>query len=639
MNKIIALLSTLFISLIGYSQSLYIPGNIQKAYDKGTRSADGSPGKNYWQNFGDYDLKIKFDPTTRLVEGSAVITYTNNSPDTLKELVIRLYPNFYLKGGLRDIAIAHEDESDGVIIEKLIVNDSLIDTTAKGKKVERKFTNWTVFCYRILPKQVSKIQVKWHYTLNKGSHSRTGQIDEGAFFIAYCFPRIAVYDDLDGWDKNVFMGNNEPYFDFGNFNAEVTVPNGYVVWGTGELQNANEVFAPEILKKHKASFVSEKIIDVIDSNDLKKNNITVKNNWNTFKFKAAYVPDFSFALSNHYIWQSSSMIVDKTTKRRASINTVFNQKHKDFFEVHSFSRKTVEIMSFDFPGVAYPYPHITVVDGLDQMEYPMMVNDNPLEKREETIELTDHEIFHMFFPFYMGTNQTKYSWMDEGWATIGEWYITPKIDSSIVDAYGMDRVKKFTGKDYDVPMIIPSTENKLSYFINAYPKPALVYLYLKDMLGDELFRKTIQYYMKTWNGKHPMPWDFFNCVNKASGQDLNWFWQAWFYDWSGIDLGIKNVEKKNVRESDVTNDKRIDVVKGPTVYSVIIENKGGKPVPIYIKVTFSDGSKREYHESVLVWKNKKEFTITVSENKEILNIHLDNVYVPDGNELNDHWRR
>jgi aminopeptidase N len=249
--------------------------------------------------------------------------------------------------------------------------------------------------------------------------------------------------------------------------------------------------------------------------------------------------------------------------------------------------------------------------------FPMMVNDNPRDDREDCIELTDHEIFHTFFPFYMGIDQTKYAWMDEGWATVGEWYITKKIDSSLTDSYGMERVKRTTGKDNDVPMIIPSTENKISYFINAYPKPGLVYKYLNDMLGDELFRKTIQYYMRTWNGKHPMPWDFFNCVNKASGQDLNWFWYSWFYDWGAIDLGIKSV-KKNV---------------------ITIEMKGSKAVPIYMKVTFADGSKKEFHETAMVWKNKKEFTFTVPDKKEISKIDLNQLYVPDGNELNDHWKR
>src|SRR6185503_1880506 len=155
---------------------------------------------------------------------------------------------------------------------------------------------------------------------------------------------------------------------------------------------------------------------------------------------------------------------------------VFNPKHKDYYEVIDFAEKTVWAMSYVFPKWPYPYPHITVVDGLDQMEYPMMVNDNPLESRAETIELVDHEIFHTIFPFYMGINETKYGWMDEGWATIGEWLISSIIDSSPTDDYGVKGYEKAAGSESDAPISTLTTQlNGLSFFINSYPKPGLGY--------------------------------------------------------------------------------------------------------------------------------------------------------------------
>ncbi len=272
-------------------------------------------------------------------------------------------------------------------------------------------------------------------------------------------------------------------------------------------------------------------------------------------------------------------------------------------------------MSYDFPAVAFPYPHITIFDGLDQMEYPMMVNDNPEPDREENITLTDHEIFHTLFPFYMGINQTKYAWMDEGWATVAEWYISEKIDSSIHDNYGVNDVKEISGTENDVPLIIPATENKYSYFVNAYPKPGLIHWYLKDMLGDSLFRKSIQHYMSHWNGKHPVPWDFFNSVNTASGHDLNWFWQKWFYDYGSIDLAIKNVVKKD------------------SAYEITVEMKGNKPVPVYLNADFSDGTKKQFHQSAMIWKNgNKEYIFIIHENISISKINLENMYVPDVND-------
>jgi hypothetical protein len=167
-------------------------------------------------------------------------------------------------------------------------------------------------------------------------------------------------------------------------------------------------------------------------------------------------------------------------------------------------------MSYTFPRGLILIRTETVFDGLDQMEYPMMVNDNPLEDRADEIELTDHEIFHTIFPFYMGINETKYGWMDEGWATIAEWLLSMIIDSTIEpDDYGMDDYNYTANYDFDLPITtLSSQQNNDSYFLNSYVKPALGYLYVKDMLGDELFKKALHYYIQQWHGKHPCRWIF-----------------------------------------------------------------------------------------------------------------------------------
>jgi hypothetical protein len=173
----------------------------------------------------------------------------------------------------------------------------------------------------------------------------------------------------------------------------------------------------------KAEQVND-IVTVVDSTEFLT--ATTRNQaFNSWQFEADSVSDFVFACSDHYMWHSTSLVVDKKTNRRTRVDAVFNPKHKDYFTVINDARKTVEAMSYQFPKWPFPYPHETVFDGLDQMEYPMMVNDNPVEDHAESVELTDHEIFHTLFPFYMGINETKYAWMDEGWATIGEWIISP----------------------------------------------------------------------------------------------------------------------------------------------------------------------------------------------------------------------
>ncbi|MGN6181114.1 MAG: M1 family metallopeptidase, partial [Mucilaginibacter sp.] len=257
-------------------------------------------------------------------------------------------------------------------------------------------------------------------------------------------------------------------------------------------KNASEVYNPQIISRLSKAGNTDGVTEVITTDDLKNGTVTTPGNTHTWKVEADSVTDLALAISNHYIWQSTSLVVDPVTKRRTRVDAVFNPAHKSYYNVIGYARKTVEAMSYTFPKWPYPYPHETVFDGLDQMEYPMMVNDNPLEKTDEDIELTDHEIFHTMFPFYMGVNETKYGWMDEGWATIGEWVISPIIDHSIVDYYGMDAYNRDAGNEDDQPIMTPTPNlGGVSGFTNSYPKPAMGYYYVRDMLGNELFTKAL----------------------------------------------------------------------------------------------------------------------------------------------------
>ncbi len=604
-------------SFIFAQQNLPVARNIQDAYNKHTRSVEGAPGKNYWQNFASYNINISFAPITRIISGTEEITYTNNSPDTLKEIWFKLYPNFYKQGSDRDMIISSNDVSEGVRIEKMIVGDeekSADDIIIEGTNAHTKIKP-------LLPKQQLKFTVSFSYVLNKTSHVRTGMVDDGSAFIAYFFPRIAVYDDIDGWNKYPYIGSQEFYNDFCDFNVAVTVPENYIVNATGTLQNANEVLAPEIAQRINAAEQNDGITKIIDTIDLQRGNITKQSETNTWKFQAKNVTDFVFATSNHYVWYASSLVVDPSMQRRTRVDAVFNPNHKDYFNVVDYARQTVKAMSYNFPAYPYPYPHETIFDGLDQMEYPMMVNDNPLDEKASEIELTDHEIFHTMFPFYMGINETKYGWMDEGWATMAEWLISPMIDSTIVDDYGAKETSKYAGDEIDLPIMTLSTEiSDPTYFLNCYPKPALGYFYVKDMLGDALFIKALHHYIDEWHGKHPMPYDFFNCMNEGSGKNLNWFWKSWFFDNGVPDLAIDKV-----------------TVSGNT-WLVRVSAKGSKPVPIDLTIYFKDGTTQKIHRSIEVWENGNSSTsISFTANKKINKIILGALRDPDSDEADNIW--
>jgi hypothetical protein len=598
-------------------QRLPIPRNMEPVFEKETRSSRwGTPGPDYWQNAAHYDMRVNFDPVSRLVSGTVNIAYVNRSPNTLQQIVFKLYPNLYKKGNVRMMPVKPQDVTDGVHIESMQVNDTTVDST----HFQIMGTNMVVPVAPVPTNGMVQFSIKYSYTLNKTSHIRTGEIEPGADFVAYFFPRIAVYDDVDGWNMEPYLGPQEFYNDFDNFDVAITVPANYVVWATGDLTNSTEVLNPVYCQRLQTAEQQDGVVDIIDSIDLQQKNITRPNASNTWKFNATNVTDFAFAVSDHYLWKSTSLIVDSTTKRRTRVDAVFNPKHQDYYEVIGFARKTVEVMSFRFPKWPFPYSHETVFDGLDQMEYPMMVNDNPLESRAETIELVDHEIFHTLFPFYMGVNETKYAWMDEGWATIGEWIISPMIDTSLVDDYGVHGYEGEAGTDNDLPIITPSTQTAgTTYFINSYPKPALGYLYVKDMLGDSLFTHGLHYYMYNWQGKHPTPLDFFNCINSGTGKNLNWFWKKWFYDAGVPDLAIKKVNKQ------------------AGGYTIVVESKGSKPVPVELAINFTDGSKTTVRRSIAVWENATSVSLTVPTVKTIKNITLGGTYVPDVNRKDNVW--
>ena len=627
MKKLFATFSItfLFFTNNGFSQQLFTNTNIQQAYKNDTRTDFGKPGKNYWQNHANYNIHVSFDPATQLLEGKESISYENNSPDTLREVIIRLYPDLYKKGVVRLSHIAEKDLGDGVQIESFKIGDETISNFHDRRKAYHKNTLLYIRPdQEIMPHSKTNFEISWHYKVNTGSPVRTGMVDSTSYFIAYFFPRLSVYDDVDGWDDWSYNGSQEFYNDFGNFKVEISVPKKYVIWATGDRENAADNFSENVLEKIKKASVVTDIIHVIDSSDYLKNDVLKKDETGVWKFSAKNVTDFAFALSDHYLWDASSVLVDSSKGRRTVAEAVYNPIHKDYFDVANQAHQTVFLTSHFYPKYPFPFNHITVFDGTDQMEYPMMVNDNPTPTHKDAVQLTTHEIFHSYFPFYMGTNETQYSWMDEGWATIGESVLSPKMGEPEDDGiFSKSRYEQISGTDKYVPLITNTKEyNGAAYLGNSYGKGGLCYYVLQDMLGDKLYFKALHQYMNDWHGKHPTPYDFFYSINSGSGQNLNWFWQRWFFGWQYPDLSVKKVEKEG------------NGVK------VTIENKGGLPVPVYLTFISKDGKKSVEKFTAEVWKNgDKEKSFKSSKPySSIAEIKLGNEFIPDKYESNNSWK-
>ncbi|HXR84623.1 MAG TPA: M1 family metallopeptidase [Hanamia sp.] len=625
----LAFSSTLLLTIVlinsGNAQQLFTTTNIQNSYKNQTRTDFGKPGKNYWQNSGNYQINVNFDPSTQLLKGSETIFYENNSPDTLKEVIIRLYPDLYKKGVERLSHIAEKDLNDGVQIESFRIAEENITSFQDRKKAFMRNTNLYIRpATPIFPHSKTDFEISWHYYVNTGSPVRTGMVDSTSYFIAYFFPRLSVYDDVDGWDTWSYNGSQEFYNDFGNFDVTITVPTKYAVWATGDRQNPSDNFSKNILDKINTASLSTDIIHVIDSSDYIKNDVFKSDATGIWKFSATNVTDFAFALSDHYLWDASSILTNSATGVRSVAEAAYNKIHKDYFDVANQAHQTVYLTSHYYPKYPFPFNHITVFDGTDQMEYPMMVNDNPTPTHKDAVQLTTHEIFHSYFPFMMGINETQYAWMDEGWATIGESVLSPIMGEPEDEGiFSKTRYERISGTDAYVPLITNTKEyTGTAYLANSYGKGGLCYYVLQDLLGDEIYFKSLHQYMDDWKGKHPTPYDFFYSFNKTSGKDLNWFWNRWFFGWEYPDLSIKKVEK----------DKN--------GFKITIENKGGLPVPVYLTIFSGDGKKSIEKYTAEVWKNAdKEKTFVISKPfSSIGKIELGNELIPDKYQSNNSWK-
>ena len=616
---ILALLSSE--GVISQQNSIFVPVNVQKAYARKTRSLDGKPGIVYWQNRADYKININLDPKTLLITGNESIAYTNNSPDSLRSLIFNLFPNMFKKGNMRDCDIDPADESDGLIIDKLSINGKEISVVPENDLL---YTEHTLLRLRLIkalsPDKKINIDIDWHYTLNRNSHIRTGVVDSTSFFVAYFFPRIAVYDDIDGWCYYKYTNEQEFYNDFGNYDVTITMPRNYIVWATGVLQNPEEVLNPKYLNRYKAVDQSNIVMKIIDTADLKLNDFTKPNPFNTWRFKAENVTDFAFASSNHYLWDATSISVEKSGAKKLFLDVAYNKNSKDFYKVASIARQAIDLMCNSYPGIPYPYPKISVFNGLSEMEYPMIVNDRSYDDYDGVVDLTAHEIFHGYFPFYCGLNEVNYGWMDEGLTTYATYHMVNTIDPENAKLCFNEEYNPYIGTNLDLPIYTNSSSlRRPVYDYISYPKPAIFLLFLNDILGDEVFKKSTQEFILRWNGKHPTPYDFFNTFSNVSGQDIYWFVKPWIFEFGYVDLGIKEVIK---------SDK----------YTIIVERKGSYPAPINLKITYDDGNTELLHQTPAVWKNGEQtFSFEKPVFKKIKKVELIDEYKIDVNPSNNSY--
>lgn len=613
----ILFMAFLFVAQNSFAQELYMPRNIKKSYSSGVRSMDGKPGKNYWQNHGNYNIAMSVNADTKVVSGTETIVYENNSNDTLKNLRIRFVNNIHKKTSPRAV-----QNSDGFFTDGLTITALKIE----GEVYKEDGKDWgTVGIVKMKkpmrPHSKITIDIDWNYPLSEVS-GREGQIDKTTFFVAYSYPRVSVFDDYNKWDDLPHTSGQEFYNDFNDYTYSVKAPKNYVVYGTGDLLNPDEVLQPEFASRLKKSYLTDEILHIANEQEMKSGVVTKQSEWNVWKFEAKNITDVCFALSDHYLWDASSVLVDKKTNRRASVQAAYDIKGTDFVNSIKNNQYALDYFSNSWPGVPYPFSKMTAFQGFADMEYPMMCNDSQMGDPVFAQLVQDHEVAHTYFPFYMGINETRYAFMDEGWATTFEYLIgIAEHGKEAADKFYKEfRVQEYikdASAEEDQPIITMSSQlSDSGYGNNSYGKASLSYIALKDLLGDDLFKKSLHAYMDNWNGKHPIPWDYFNSFNTASGKNLNWFFNNWFFTNNYIDLSVRNVDKNIVS----------------------VANEGGFAIPFDVVITYQDNTKETLHQTPAVWEsNQKLAKVILKNKKQIKSLALDGGIFMDATPLNNLW--
>ncbi|MBO9572350.1 MAG: M1 family metallopeptidase, partial [Chitinophagaceae bacterium] len=511
------------------------------------RSASGKPAPGYWQNRADYRIDVKLDTSLARIEGMAMIHYINNSPDKLEFLWLNLDQNFRKKNS-RDAAARfsmYTNEGDlfsnGVIIDTIfvqfnnktytpsyIVNDTRLQLRlpfslpARGGKIDVHIK----YSFDIVP---TKIGSKMGIT-----ETRSGKI----FQIAQWYPRMAVYDDLEGWNISPYIYGSEFYLDYGDIDFNITVPANMIVTASGELLNKTEVLSGELIKKLKSAELSDSTI-IITRPSMKLANNPGK--FKTWKFRCINARDVAWAASAAFIWDAAR--INLPGGKKAVAMSFYPEECSEVWQRStSMIKYSVELFSV-YLNYPYTYPTAGNVAGMiNGMEYPGIVFCNKEMGAEDLFSLVAHEFGHNWFPIIVGSNEKKYAWMDEG--------LTRFFEKLAVSEYGNKKPKQDSISSWEIRTLFNNNDNVNGGLMNwpsissdSYNKTAMGLSLLRNViLGSDRFQYAMQQYVNNWAFKHPSPYDFFNSISDAAGEDLDWFWRSLFFnDWK-LDQEVYSIE-------------------------------------------------------------------------------------------------
>lgn len=623
------------------------------------RAASGAPGSEYWQQRADYSIDVELDDERQRVNGSETITYFNNSPDTLAYLWIQLDQNIFARNsssiltetapdfqrvpfGLLDQIMARREFDGGYRVTN--VRD------AKGAPLPHTIVDTMM---RIdLPAPLAAGQsvafsIDWNYNINNARriNARTGYEffpKDGNYIyeIAQWFPRMAVYDDVTGWEVKPFLGGGEFALEFGNYTVRITTPNDHIVAATGVLQNPLEVLSPEQRARLEQARTANSPVLIVTPEEARANEAKKPTGKKTWVFKADNVRDFAFASSRKFIWDAKLHNVEGN---RVMAMSFYPKEGNPLWSQYSTAAIMHTLTVYSHHSVPYPYPVAISVNGpVGGMEYPMICFNAPRPEEDGTyssaqkyglISVVIHEVGHNFFPMIVNNDERQWTWMDEGFNTFLEYIAEQEWENNYPSRRGEPKdITAFMTSEDQTP-IMTSSDSVHQFGNSQYTKTATALNILREtVLGRELFDYAFREYARRWKFKRPMPADFFRTMEDASGVDLDWFWRGWFFTTDHTDISIEGVRLFTLSSGDPEREKsrlRAEEAAQPETLS----RQRNKVLP---KAVDQNPTLRDFYNSydplVVTEQDRQQFqkflaTITPHE-KELLQTGL-NFYVVD----------
>jgi hypothetical protein len=549
-------------------RELPLTNAIKRAHAAGTRDSTGRPGARYWQLRVDYRIDARLDAATSQITGRQTTTIHNTSPNALSSVVLRLDQNIFAPGAQRLTTVP--ELTDGMRITRFVAN---------GRPMEMNTTATVVNVPLETPIAAggtATLELDWQFRVTRTTARglRHGAWGDSLVQVAQWYPRVAVYDDLRGWDTEPYLGPSEFYNNFGSFDVRIDVPAGWLVGATGMLRNAGDVLTPTARERLAQAMLSDDVVTIVGADELGPGRATRAGDRLVWHFTADRVNDFAWAASPVYVWKT--LRVEIPGAAAVPLHILHTRSRAAQFEqVPRVGRHALQFYSRLW--VPYAFPQHTVVDGPEQgMEYPMLIMSG--------LGALDHEIGHQWWPMMVGTNETWYGFMDEGFNRYMNVLSRAALNGepAVLDSLGQ-RYGRTSGSEQEAPLMWNANHGGPMYRYQAYEKAPLMLSMLGGIVGDSAVQRAMREYTRAWLFKHPSPWDFAFFMNHALGRDLDWFWYSWLFTTDRVDGSIRSVRQAG----------------NSTV--VTVHQAGRMPSPVVLRAEFADGTSQVYEFPVDVW--------------------------------------